>query len=123
MPIVSLIMLPMPTAVRSSDTFEIGRAPTAAYLTPTGLVFSSSGGDGRWPSFARKSPGRCEVAKMVKTQHCQDASHLDPKTASTPPVRRDAGAVPRLRPRPERRGPVLPGSVVVLVVGRAIGDC
>jgi DNA-binding beta-propeller fold protein YncE len=100
------------------QTLEIGPDPDGCVFDPeTGLVFSSSGGDGTLAIVKEQSPGHHKVIKTVKTQVSAKTLALDPKThriylsAATPeqtPETKKAG-------RGRRR--YVPGSFVVIVVG------
>jgi DNA-binding beta-propeller fold protein YncE len=99
------------------QTLEIGPGPDGCVIdVETGLIFSSSGGDGTMAIIREQSPGRYEVVKTVKTQVSAKTIALDPKThrlylsAATPePVATTTKKGGRRR--------YVPGSFVVLVVG------
>jgi DNA-binding beta-propeller fold protein YncE len=98
------------------QTLEIGPGPDGCVFdAQTGLIFSSSGGDGTLAIVKEHSPGRYEVVKTVKTQVSAKTLALDPKThriylsAATPE------AATKKAGRGRRR--YVPGSFVVLVVG------
>jgi DNA-binding beta-propeller fold protein YncE len=101
------------------QTLAIGPGPDGCVFdSETGLIFSSSGGDGTLAIVKEQSPGRYEVAKTVKTQVSAKTLALDPKThriylsAATPePTPPKTGATKKGRRR------YVPGSFVVLVVG------
>ena len=99
------------------QTVPIGPGPDGCVIdTETGLIFSSSGGDGTLAIIKELSPGHYEAVKTVKTQVSAKTLALDPKThriylsAATPdpaPVASKKGG----------RRRYVPGSFVVLVVG------
>ena len=100
------------------QTLEIGPGPDGCVFdAETGLIFSSSGGDGTLAIIREQSPGRYEVAKTVKTQVSAKTIALDPKThrlylsAATP----EPAAAASTKKGGRRR--YVPGSFVVLVVG------
>ena len=63
------------------QTLEIGPGPDGCVFdAETGLIFSSSGGDGTLTVIREQSPGRYEVAKTIKTQVSAKTIALDPKT-------------------------------------------
>jgi DNA-binding beta-propeller fold protein YncE len=100
------------------QTLEIGPGPDGCVFdSETGLIFSSSGGDGTLAIVKEQSQGHYVVVKTVKTQVSAKTLALDPKThriylsAATPEA---AGAT--LTKKAGRRRYV-PGSFVVLVVG------
>ena len=100
------------------QTLEIGPGPDGCVFdAQTGLIFSSSGGDGTVAIVKEQSPGRYEVVKTVKTQVSAKTIALDPKThrlylsAATPEQTEAAKKGARGRRR------YVPGSFVVLVVG------
>jgi DNA-binding beta-propeller fold protein YncE len=102
------------------QTLEIGPGPDGCVFDQeTGLIFSSSGGDGTMAVVKEQSAGRYEVVKTVKTQVSAKTIALDPKThriylsAATPEPAPEASAKKAARGR--RR--YVPGSFVVLVVG------
>jgi DNA-binding beta-propeller fold protein YncE len=102
------------------QTLEIGPGPDGCVFdAETGLIFSSSGGDGTMAIIREQSPGRYEVVKTVKTQVSAKTIALDPKThrlylsAATPePV-----ATTTATTKKGARRRFVPGSFVVLVVG------
>jgi DNA-binding beta-propeller fold protein YncE len=101
------------------QTLEIGPGPDGCVIdTQTGLIFSSSGGDGTMAIIREQPPGRFEVVKTVKTQVSAKTIALDPKThrlylsAATP----EPAATTATTKKAGRRRYV-PGSFVVLVVG------
>jgi DNA-binding beta-propeller fold protein YncE len=101
------------------QTLEIGPGPDGCVIdAETGLIFSSSGGDGTMAIIREQSPGRYEVVKTVKTQVSAKTIALDPKThrlylsAATP---EPATTTPATKKGARRR--YVPGSFVVLVVG------
>jgi DNA-binding beta-propeller fold protein YncE len=103
------------------QTLEIGPGPDGCVFdAQTGLIFSSSGGDGSLAIVKEHSLDRYEVVKTVKTQVSAKTLALDPKThriylsAATPeaaPPEATAKKAGRVRRR------YVPGSFVVLVVG------
>ena len=100
------------------QTLEIGPGPDGCVFdTETGLIFSSSGGDGTLAIVREQSPGHYEVVKTVKTQVSAKTLALDPKThriylsAATP----EPAAATATKKAGRRR--YVPGSFVVLVVG------
>ena len=100
------------------QTLEIGPGPDGCVFdSETGLIFSSSGGDGTLAIVREQSPGRYEVVKTVKTQVSAKTLALDPKThriylsAATP----EPAAATATKKGGRRR--YVPGSFVVLVVG------
>ena len=63
------------------QTLEIGPGPDGCVFdSETGLIFSSSGGDGTLAIVKEQSPGHYEVVKTVKTQVSAKTLALDPKT-------------------------------------------
>ncbi len=99
------------------QTLEIGPGPDGCVFdSQTGLIFSSSGGDGTLAIVKEESPGHYQVAKTVKTQVSAKTLALDPKShrvylsAATPEPTPEA-----TQKRGRRR--YVPGSFVVLVVG------
>ena len=77
------------------QTLEIGPGPDGCVFdAETGLIFSSSGGDGTLAIVKEHTPDRYEVVKTVKTQVSAKTLALDPKThriylsAATPERRR-----------------------------------
>jgi DNA-binding beta-propeller fold protein YncE len=101
------------------QTLEIGPGPDGCVIdTQTGLIFSSSGGDGTMAIIREQSPGRYEVAKMVKTQVTAKTIALDPKTHRlylSAATQEPAATTATAKKAGRRRN--LPGSFVVLVVG------
>jgi DNA-binding beta-propeller fold protein YncE len=100
------------------QTLPIGPGPDGCVFDPeTGLIFSSSGGDGTLAIVKEQSPGHYQVVKTVKTQVSAKTLALDPKThriylsAATPEQTAAAKTGGRVRRR------YVPGSFVVLVVG------
>jgi DNA-binding beta-propeller fold protein YncE len=101
------------------QTLEIGPGPDGCVIdTQTGLIFSSSGGDGTMAIIREQTPGRYEVVKTVKTQVSAKTIALDPTThriylsaATREPAAALATTKKAGRPR------YVPGSFVVLVVG------
>jgi DNA-binding beta-propeller fold protein YncE len=100
------------------QTLEIGPGPDGCVMdAETGLIFSSSGGDGTMAIIREQSPGRYDVVKTVKTQVSAKTIALDPKThrlylsAATP----EPAAADATKKAGRRR--YVPGSFVVLVVG------
>ena len=101
------------------QTLEIGPGPDGCVFdSGTGLIFSSSGGDGTLAIVKEQSPGHYEVVKTVKTQVSAKTLALDPKThriylsAATPEP-----AEPGAATKKAGRRRYVPGSFVVLVVG------
>ena len=101
---------------------EIGPGPDGCVFdSETGLIFSSSGGDGTLAIVKEFSPGHYEVAKTVKTQVSAKTLALDPKThriylsAATPEAPTDAAKTAGATKKGRRR--YVPGSFVVIVVG------
>jgi DNA-binding beta-propeller fold protein YncE len=99
------------------QTLAIGPGPDGCVFdSETGLIFSSSGGDGTLAIVKEISPGHYEVVKTVKTQVSAKTLALDPKThrvylsAATPEPTGDAT-------KKGGRRRYVPGSFVVLVVG------
>ncbi|HVC97926.1 MAG TPA: YncE family protein [Pirellulales bacterium] len=101
------------------QTLPIGPGPDGCVRDiSTGLVFTSSGGDGTVAVVHEASPGTYEVAKTIKTQVSAKTIALDPKThrlylSAATPEPPPANADPTQR----RRRRYLPDSFVVLVVG------
>lgn len=104
------------------QTLEIGPGPDGCVFdAETGLIFSSSGGDGTVAVVRQQSPGRYEVAKTIPTQVSAKTIALDLKThrlylsAATP-----APAAPADKTAAKKKGGrrgYVPGSFVVVVVG------
>ena len=104
------------------QTLEIGPGPDGCVFdAQTGLIFSSSGGDGTLAIIKERSTDRYEVVKTVKTQVSAKTLALDPQThriylsAAMPETAPPAATTTKKAGRGRRR--YVPGSFVVLVVG------
>jgi len=103
------------------QTLPIGPGPDGCVRdAATGLIFASSVGDGTVAVIREVSPGKYEVAKIIKTQVSAKTIALDPKThrlylsAATP---EPAPAAAADQPATKARRRYQPESFVVVVVG------
>lgn len=106
-----------------SQTLPIGAHPDGCVRdVSTGLIFAPGGDDGTLTVVRESSPGKYEVAKMVKTQVSAKTIALDPQThrlylsAATPdPNQNPPATTGKTVPRVRRQ--YLPDSFVVIIVG------
>jgi DNA-binding beta-propeller fold protein YncE len=101
-------------------TLPIGQGADGAAFDPsTGMAFSSNG-DGTMTVVRRDGPDRYRVAQTLPTQRGARTIALDPATHRVYTVTAELGAAPPAtadNPRPRR--PVVPGTFVLLTIGRA----
>ena len=87
------------------QTLEIGPGPDGCVFdAETGLIFSSSGGDGTLTIVREQSPGRYEVARTIKTQVERQDDRDGPQDAPPLPVGRDPRPSPHRQRDPEEEG-------------------
>jgi DNA-binding beta-propeller fold protein YncE len=100
-------------------TLPIGGGTDAAAFDPdTGFAFSSNG-DGTLTVVREDSPDKFSVVENVKTQRGARTLALDPKTHQIYLVTAEFGPPPAPTPeRPRPRPSIVPGSFILLVVGR-----
>jgi YVTN family beta-propeller protein len=100
-------------------TLPIGGGVDAAAFDPdTGLAFSSNG-DGTLTVVREDSPDKFSVVENIKTQRGARTLALDPKTHQIYLVTAEFGPPPAPTPeRPRPRPSIVPGSFILLVVGR-----
>lgn len=100
-------------------TPDIGDGPdAAAFDASSGNAFSSNG-DGTLTVVHQDSPDSYSVAQNLDTQKSGRTMALDPKTGKIYVVAAQFGPRPAATPEnPRPRPPVLPGSFVVLVIGK-----
>jgi DNA-binding beta-propeller fold protein YncE len=110
-------------------SLPIGRGVDSAEFNPNTMEAFSSQGDGTLTVVKEVGPSRFEVEQNVATRAGARTSTLDPKTnriflitaewAQPTPVPTTAGtATGGARSGWSRRGPMIPGSFTILVVGR-----
>lgn len=99
---------------------EIGEGPDAAAFDPTTHnAFSSNGGDGTLTIVHEDSPDSYSVLQTVETQRGARTMALDPKTGKIYLVTAEFGPRPAATPEnPRPRPSMVPGSFVVIVVGK-----
>jgi len=107
-------------------TVPIGPGSDGCVFDPDrGLAFSSNGGDGTLTAVREAAPGRFSVVATIPTQRGARTMTLDPKThriylsAATYAPRPEAKSETKTAPagkRGGRRGSIVPGSFVVLIV-------
>jgi YVTN family beta-propeller protein len=110
--------------VNADDGKEVTTLPigsgvdAAAFDSDTGLAFSSNG-DGTLTVVREDSPDKFSVVENVKTQRGARTLALDPKTHQIYLVTAEFGPPPAPTPeRPRPRPSIIPGSFILLVVGR-----
>ena len=101
-------------------TLRTGAGVDANAFDPgTRFAFSSNGGDGTLTVVHEDAPERFTVVENVPTQKGARTMALDEKTHVVYLVTADFGPLPAPTPeRPHPRPPIVPGSVVVLMLGR-----
>jgi YVTN family beta-propeller protein len=101
-------------------TLPIGDGVDATAFDPeTGLAFSSNGGDGTLTIVHEDSPEKFSVRENVATQKGARTMTLDSKTHQVFLVSADFGPPPApTAERPHPRPSIVPGSFVLLVMGR-----
>jgi YVTN family beta-propeller protein len=98
---------------------EIGEGPDAAAFDPNTQNAFSSNGDGTLTVVHQNSADSYSVAQNIDTQRSARTMALDPKTGKIYLVAAEFGPRPAATPEnPRPRPPVLPGSFVVIVVGK-----
>lgn len=101
-------------------TLPIGDGADGAAFDPsTGMAFSSNG-DGTMTVVHQDGPDRYSVVQTLETQRGARTIALDPATHRVYTVTAELGAAPAAtaeNPRPRR--PVVPGTFVLLTIGRA----
>lgn len=98
---------------------DIGEGPDAAAFDPATHNAFSSNGEGTLTVVHQNSPDSYAVLENLPTQRSARTMALDPKTGKLYLVAAEFG--PRPAPTPENprgRPPIVPGSFVVIVVGR-----
>jgi YVTN family beta-propeller protein len=112
-------------AVVNADTGKVlttvpigGGVDAAAFDPETGLIFSSNG-DGTLTVVHEDSPDKYSVVENVTTRRGARTMALDPKTHNVYLVTAEFGPPPAPTPeRPRPRPSIVPGSFMLLVVGR-----
>jgi DNA-binding beta-propeller fold protein YncE len=101
-------------------TLPIGDGPDgAAFDAETGLAFSPNGGDGTLTIIHEDSPEKFSVLENVATQKGARTLALDSKTHRVFLITSDFGPPPApTAERPHPRPSIVPGSFVLLVMGR-----
>ena len=100
-------------------TLPIGSGVDAAAFDPeTGLIFSSNG-DGTLTIMHEDSPDKYSVVENIATQRGARTMTLDPKTHQVYLVTAEFGPTPAPTPeRPRPRPSIVPGSFILLVIGK-----
>lgn len=102
-------------------TLPIGQGADGAAFDPaTGMAFSSNGADGTMTVVHEDAPDRYHVVQTLTTQRGARTIALDPATHRVYTVTAELGTAPAAtaaNPRPRR--PVVPGTFVLLTIGRA----
>lgn len=101
-------------------TVPIGKGVDANAFDPgTGLAFSSNGGDGTLTVIREDAPDRLTVVENVPTRRGARTMALDEKTHTLFLATARFGPAPAPTPeQPHPRPAIVPGSFVILVVGR-----
>ncbi|HET7233979.1 MAG TPA: YncE family protein [Longimicrobium sp.] len=101
-------------------TVPIGQGADGAAFDPsTAMVFSSNGADGTMTVVHQDAPDRYRVVQTLATQRGARTIALDPATHRVYTVTAELGTAPAATPgNPRPRRPVLPGTFVLLTVGR-----
>jgi DNA-binding beta-propeller fold protein YncE len=106
---------------RTVATVPIGRGADGAAFDPAaGMAFSSNGADGTMTVVHEDTPDRYTVVQTLATQRGARTIAFDPATHRVYTVTAELGTAPAPtseNPRPRR--PVVPGTFVVLTIGRA----
>ena len=102
-------------------TLPIGQGADGAAFDPSsGMAFSTNGGDGTLTVVHQDAPDRYTVVQTLATQRGARTIALDPATHRIYTVTAELGAAPAATPEnPRPRRPVLPGTFVLLTIGRA----
>jgi DNA-binding beta-propeller fold protein YncE len=94
-------------------------ADGAAFDPSTGMAFSTNGGDGTLTVVHQDAPDRYSVVQTLATQRGARTIALDPATHRVYTVTAELGAAPAATPEnPRPRRPVVPGTFVLLTIGR-----
>jgi DNA-binding beta-propeller fold protein YncE len=108
-----------PDKGRVVTTLPIGSGTDGAAFDPASRLAFSSNGEGTLTVVQEESPDRFRVVATVPTQRGGRTVALDERTHRVYTVAAEYGEAPAPTPeRPRPRPPVIPGSVVVLVLGR-----
>jgi len=101
-------------------TLPIGAGVDANIFDPdTQLAFSSNGGDGTLTVVHEDSPDKFSVVQNVETARGARTMALDPKTHNIYLVTAQFGPPPAVTPeQPRPRPSIVPGSFLLLVVGK-----
>lgn len=100
-------------------TSDIGDGPDAAGFDPKSSNVFSSNGDGTLTVVHQNSPNAYSVLQNLTTQKSARTMALDEKTGKIYLVAAEFGPRPAATPEnPRPRPPVLPGTFVVIVVGK-----
>jgi DNA-binding beta-propeller fold protein YncE len=95
-------------------TLPIGRGTDGAVFNPASMEAFSSQGDGTLTIVKEKSPTSFEVEQTLQTKVSAKTLTLDAKTGHILLIAADFGPAPA----GERRGPMLPDSFSILLVGK-----
>ena len=107
-------------AHRVVATLPIGQGADGAAFDPATHTAFSSNGDGTMTVVRQLSPDRYAVVQTLATQRGARTIALDPATHRVYTVTAELGAAPAATPENLRpRRPVLPGTFVLLTIGRA----
>jgi len=97
----------------------IGEGPDAAAFDSNSHNAFSSNGEGTLTVVHQDSPDSYSIVQDLSTQRSARTMALDPKTGKIYLVAAEFGPRPAATPEnPRPRPPVVPGSFVVIVVGR-----
>jgi len=101
-------------------TLPIGQGADGAAFDPSsGMAFSTNGGDGTLTVVHQDAPDRYSVVQTLATQRGARTIALDPATHRVYTVTAELGAAPAATPEnPRPRRPVVPGTFVLLAIGR-----
>jgi DNA-binding beta-propeller fold protein YncE len=101
-------------------TLPIGQGADGAAFDPSsGMAFSTNGGDGTLTVVHQDAPDRYTVVQTLATQRGARTIALDPATHRVYTVTAELGAAPAATPEnPRPRRPVVPGTFVLLTIGR-----